>query len=107
MPIQLTRQRQAPDGQSFQNEKRIDTAEPARPGGFLIADLPIRNARNPSTINKNSVSNRQKNGLFLTARLRPQRERIFLILPAGILAGQLPRIKKQRNSMKTKERSTF
>ena len=41
---------------------------------FLIANLPIRNRRNPSTINKISISNRQKNGIFpslqsLTSRL--------------------------------------
>src|SRR5690242_14785009 len=32
---------------------------------FLIADLPIRNRRNLCALNKNPVSNRQKNGIFL------------------------------------------
>src|SRR5690348_14838133 len=33
--------------------------------GFLIADLPIRNGAKPSALNKISVSNRQKTGIFL------------------------------------------
>jgi|SRR5690348_7465408 len=32
---------------------------------FLIADLPIRNSAKPSALNKISVSNRQKTGIFL------------------------------------------
>jgi len=33
--------------------------------GFLIADLPIRNSRKSNALNKISVSNRQKKGIFL------------------------------------------
>ena len=41
---------------------------------FLIADLPIRNGSKPSALNKISVSNRQKKGIFqrpVTYNLKP------------------------------------
>ena len=37
---------------------------------FLIANLPIRNRRNFCALNKNPVSNRQKNGIFYDSRAR-------------------------------------
>src|SRR6185312_583936 len=91
VPIQLTSQRRAAEDPPFQNGKRNDATQPARPGEFLIADLPIRNGRNPSTLNKILISNRQKNGLFLTAHLRPQRERIFLIPARRHFGGATPK----------------
>ena len=39
---------------------------------FLIADLPIRNRRNFCALNKNLVSNRQKNGIFLRFPCAPR-----------------------------------
>ena len=41
---------------------------------FLIANLPIRNRRNFCALNKNPISNRQKNGIFrppVTYNLKP------------------------------------
>jgi hypothetical protein len=35
---------------------------------ILIASLPIRNARKPSALNRISISNRQKKGIFRTTR---------------------------------------
>ena len=46
----------------------IDCQSPLTP--FLIANLPIRNRRNFCALNKNSVSNRQKNGIFLEPNTR-------------------------------------
>src|SRR6185437_13092878 len=63
-PFCLAIERRAAEDPRFQNGKRIDTTR------FLIADLPIRNARNPSTLNKISISNRQKNGIFLEPNTR-------------------------------------
>ena len=65
------KQRTAPSSnRSSQREKakrrksEIHVGNDAAAMHFLIANLPIRIARNPCALNKNDISNRQKKGVF-------------------------------------------
>src|SRR6185437_16169929 len=73
---------------------------------FLIANLPIRNRRNLCALNKNPVSNRQKNGIFLRLARPPRLARALHSGPASHLPLVTNHCRSNRNSQELKTRVT-